>query len=130
MLLLLSMSWLCLSWSFPTLLLLFLPNVLVLCRPDHPGGAVATAVVVEGNGAVLPSAVAAAGFVNGYAEVTVSGLIPGTPYSLRSRCQLEDADVDPDSLWSPRIKVVTLDLAGLEVGTPLPGHRCCCCGIL
>jgi hypothetical protein len=86
----------------------------LLCRPDLPGGAAATAVVVDG--AVMPYAVATAGFVYGHAEVTVSGLTPGTRYSLRCRCELEDPDVDPDSLWSPRIDVVTLDVAGLEVG--------------
>ncbi len=85
--------------------------------PDLPGGSAATAVVVECNGAVVPSAVATAGFVNGTAEVTVPGLTPDTRYSLRCRCELEDADVDPDSLWSPRVDVVTLGVAGLEVGS-------------
>ena len=85
--------------------------------PDLPGGAAATAVVVECNGAVVPSAVATAGFVNGTAEVTVPGLTPDTRYSLRCRCELEDADVEPDSLWSPRVDVVTLGVAGLEVGS-------------
>jgi hypothetical protein len=66
------------------------------------------AVVVECNGAVLPSAVTSAGFVDGHAEVTVSDLSPGNPYSLRCRCQLEDRDVDPDTLWSPPVTVATL----------------------
>jgi hypothetical protein len=73
-------------------------------------------VVVECNGVVVPSAVATVGFVNGTAEVTVSGLTPDTPYSLRCRCELEDPDVDPDFLWSPRVDVVTLGVAGVEVG--------------
>jgi hypothetical protein len=88
-----------------------------VCRPDLPGGSAATAVVVECNGAVVPSAVATAGFVNGTAEVTVAGLTPDTRYSLLCRCELEDADVDPDSLWSPRVDVVTLGVAELEVGS-------------
>ncbi len=85
--------------------------------PDLPGGSAATAVVVECNGAVVPCAVATAGFVNGAAEVTVPGLTPDTRYSLLCQCKLEDADVDPDSLWSPRVDVVTLGVAGLEVGS-------------
>jgi hypothetical protein len=83
--------------------------------PDVPGGAAATAVVVELNGATVPAAVAAPGFVDGFAVVTVAGLTPGTPYSLRCRCELEDPEVDPYTLWSPPVAVVTLDLAGLEV---------------
>jgi hypothetical protein len=95
---------------------------------DFPGGSAATAVVVECNGDVVPSAVATAGFVNGTAEVTVAGLTPGTPYSLRCRCVLADPEVDLDTLWSPRVDVVTLDVAGLEVGTPVQHvHRCVCC---
>ncbi len=70
---------------------------------------------MECNGAVVPSALVAPGFVEGIAEVTVSGLAPGTPYSLRCRCEVKDSDVDPDALWSPRIKFETLDAAGLEV---------------
>jgi hypothetical protein len=76
--------------------------------------------VVECNGAVVPCVIAAAGFVDGHAEVTVPGLTLNTRYSLRCRCELEDPDVDPDSLWSPRMDVVTLDVAGLEVGSPTP----------
>ncbi len=64
--------------------------------------------MVELNGATVPAAVAAPGFVDGVAVVTVAGLIPGTPYSLRCRCELEDPEVDPDTLWSPPVAVVTL----------------------
>ncbi len=91
--------------------------ILVLCA-DFPGGAAATAVVVECNGAEVPSALVAPGFVDGRAEVTVAGLTPGTPCSLRCRCALADPEVDVDALWFPVVHVVTLDVAGLEVGTP------------
>ncbi len=66
-------------------------------------------MAVECNGTLFPSAVAASGFVDGHVEVTVSGLTPGTRYSLRCRCELEDPDVDPEYLWSPRVDVMTLD---------------------
>jgi hypothetical protein len=89
----------------------------VLCA-DFPGGAAATAVVVECNGAEVPSALVAPGFVDGRAEVTVAGLTPGTPCTLRCRCALADPEVDVDALWFPVVHVVTLDVAGLEVGTP------------
>jgi hypothetical protein len=67
-------------------------------------------VTVVCNGRIIPATVAAAGFVGGYAEVTVPGLIPGTPYSLRCRCEVEDPDVDVDALWSPAVAVRTLRL--------------------
>ncbi len=86
------------------------------CHADFPGGAAATTVVVEGNGAAVPCAVAELGFMDGLAVVTVSGLTPGTQYSLRCRCQLEDPEVDANTLWSPVVDVVTLDVARLEVG--------------
>jgi hypothetical protein len=89
----------------------------VVCRPDLPGGAAVTAVVVECNGAVVPGAVAMASLVNGSTEVTVPGLIPDTLYSLRCRYELEDPDVDPDSLWSPSVDVVTLGVTEREVGS-------------
>ncbi len=87
----------------------------VYAIPDFPGGAAALAVTVECNDVVFPSSVVAPGFEMGHAVVTVTGLTPGTQYSLRCRCEVADAEVDPDTLWSPPVPVVTLDLAGLEV---------------
>jgi hypothetical protein len=76
----------------------------------------------------VPSALVAPGFVDGRAEVTVAGLTPGMPCSLRCRCVLADPEVDVDALWFPVVDVVTLDVAGLEVGTPgRPVCRCVCC---
>jgi hypothetical protein len=71
---------------------------------------------VECNGEVVPAVVAAVGFVAGRAEVTVAGLAPGTPCSLRCRCVLEDTCVDPETLWSPLLEVIMLDVVELEVG--------------
>ncbi len=97
------------------------------CNPDFPTGAPATAVVLELDGVVVPASVAAPGFVDGHAEVTLPGLSPGTPYSLRCRCELEDPEVDPDTLWSPPVAVKTLRRARHAAEDhPLEVlHRCC-----
>ena len=72
-------------------------------------------VVVQCEGRTLASSLAPAGFVDGLAEVTVAGLTPGNPHTLRCRCDVEDPDVDPEALWWPPVAVTTLSPAALEV---------------
>ncbi len=54
------------------------------------------------------------GFMNGHAEVTVTGMTPGTAYLVRCRCELADPDVDPEAMWSLPVSVRTLTVADLE----------------
>ena len=75
-------------------------------------------MVVQREGQTLASTVAPPGFVDGHAAVTVTGLAPGTTYTLRCRCEVADPDVDPAALWCPPVAVTTLSPAELEVGGP------------
>jgi hypothetical protein len=75
---------------------------------DFPGGSAATGVVVECDGRAVPATLSPPGFVDGLGVVTVTGLTPSTACSLRCRCELEDAEVDPEALWAPPVAVVTL----------------------
>ncbi len=84
-------------------------------------------VVAEANGQSVACILAYPGFADGVAEVIVAGLAPATPYSLRCRCEVVDADVDPDSLWTPSLAVTTAagDIA-LEEEVGGVGHSLLC----
>ncbi len=100
--------------------------VVHLCT-DHPEGSAVRRVVAEANGQAVACVLAYPGFADGVAEVIVAGLAPATLYSLRCRCEVVDADVDPDSLWTPSLAVTTAagDIA-LEEEVRDVGHSLLC----